>query len=114
MLSPKFTLADAGDMRRPVIVNGIAAATEPVGVVIVTGPVVAPGGTMATTFEGVTLTIMAEAPLNETLLTPPPKPMPINVTTSSGKPSCGEKSNMASAVAGSRRIAVMLPAASYS
>jgi hypothetical protein len=81
---------------------------------MVTSPVVAAGGTVATTFEGLTLTIAADAPLKETLVTPPPKPVPINVTGSPGKPSCGEKLIIASDDAGKRLIEVMLPAASYS
>src|SRR5262249_43565116 len=106
--------AVAGVIRRPAIVKGVVVVTEPLGVVIVTGPVVAAAGTVATTREGVTLTIVAEAPLKETSLTPAPKPTPINVTTSPDKPSCGEKLRIASVVAVKRRTAVMLPAASYS
>jgi hypothetical protein len=98
----------------PAIVKGVAVETEPVGVMIVTSPVVAVGGTVATTLEGVTLTIVADAPLKETVVTPPPKPVPVNTTWSPGNPSCGEKLRMDNESAASLRIAVMLPAASYS
>jgi hypothetical protein len=62
------------------MVKGVAVETEAVGVVIVTSPVVAAAGTVATTREAVTLTIVADAPLKETFVTPPPKPVPVNTT----------------------------------
>src|SRR6185295_11279851 len=89
-LSPNFIGANEGVIRSPAMVKGSVVVTEPVGVVIVTNPVVAAAGTVATIFEFVTLTIVADAPLKETVVTPP-KPTPRKVTTSPGIPSCGEK-----------------------
>jgi hypothetical protein len=60
-------------------VNG-ALVSVPLAVTIVTGPVVAVPGTIAVTEFGVTLAIWAEAPLNDTLLTPALKPLPKKAT----------------------------------
>jgi len=67
-----------------------ALVRVPLAVTIVTGPVVAVPGTMAVTEFGVTLEIWAEAPLNETLLTPALKPLPKKATRVPGPPDVGE------------------------
>src|SRR5262249_44820110 len=66
-----------------------ALVRVPLGVTIVTGPVVAFAGTVATTELALTLTIWALAPLNETLVTPAPKPLPKKETGVPGPPNVG-------------------------
>src|SRR3712207_3651943 len=81
-VSANLMAAEAGETVTPPMTNGSLVETEPRGVVMVTGPVVAPTGTSATTVELVNVTTRPAAPLKLTPSTPAPKPTPVKVTRS--------------------------------
>ena len=112
-LPPGPTEPDEGSTRTlEVTVNGTDVVSGPRGVLIMTRPVVALTGTSATTADGVTSMIRPADPLNDTEVTPVLNPVPTKLTCVSAGPSRGEKPSKVRLSAGSRRIAVKLPAAS--
>src|SRR5262245_12834624 len=97
-----------------VTVNGALLAAELAGVVTTITPVVAPGGTVATSSVGLADEMVATAPLKVTVfaLRLGSKPVPKMVTTVPAGPAAGLKSMIETSAELCREMRVRLPTAS--
>src|SRR5262249_8795547 len=98
-----------------VTVNGALLAAEPAGLVTTIGPVVAPGGTVATSSVGLADEMVAAVPLKVTVFAPSvgSNPGPKILTTVPAEPAVGLKPRREPCAELCREMLVRLPSASY-
>src|SRR5262245_58250456 len=108
-------LVMAGAPLEVVTVNGALLAAEPARLVTTIAPVVAPGGTVATSSVGLAVEMLAAVPLKVTVFGPGvgSNPVPKIVTTVPAEPAAGLKSMRETSAELCREMLVRLPTASY-
>lgn len=96
------------------MLNGVELVAEPDGLVTLTGPVVAPVGTVVVIELAAEELTEADTPLNRTVFSAGTglNPVPLIATEAPGRPRSGLKSTIVTSPAEVRSVPMRLPAAS--